>query len=85
MSPYQKTVKTGQVVQYRLTAGDVAVVGARHIAGHCNIPKVGDIVGAMVVRTWPGRFCNLQVFVDGDFTIWKESVQEGGDEGEFTT
>jgi len=43
----------------------------------CNGNKADDILPALVVRVWGPEMVNLQVFVDGGFTVWVTSVGQG--------
>jgi hypothetical protein len=74
----------GTIVHYALSEHDAAEVNARrehsHEGGpkhiHANGTKAGDVYPAMIVRTWAGSSVQLQVFIDGDFTLWATSVPE---------
>ena len=70
----------GRIVLYKLTPGDAAQAAYR-IANsyHGNAPRHGDVYPAMIVRVWGNTaqsLVQLQVFIDGDFTLWATSVME---------
>lgn len=69
----------GRIVTYILTAQDAATINSRPVgafSGH-NHANPGDEYPAMIVRDWGDRHVNLQVFYDGDGTIWATSRTEG--------
>lgn len=76
-----QTPSIGRIVHYKLTWTDMNTIndavngGAGKLAA--NVPRVGDVYPAMIVRTWGGTAASsvqLQVFIDGNFTIWATSV-----------
>lgn len=70
----------GRIVVYTLTEQDAAAIAAH--PGHSNPPRAGDEYPAMIVRVWPGsEVVNLQVFYDGDGTLWATSRPEGDSPG----
>ena len=94
MTPTLPTL--GQDVHYVLSAIDAQQVndrrkpkgagaGAQAFAlGVGNDAAAGDICVAKVVRVFPGaEVVNLQVFLDGDDTLWRTNVREGlsGEQG----
>lgn len=73
----------GRIVHYRLTAQDVAEIGAK---GNC--PREGEIYPAVIVRNWCGPLAKpdasqavqLKVMLDAGAEIWKSSNQQQADE-----
>ncbi|WP_405956124.1 hypothetical protein [Streptomyces phaeochromogenes] len=54
--------------------------------GHVgNWAKGGDVFPAVIVRVWdePQVTVNLQVFLDGNDTLWATSRQEGAEIGQW--
>lgn len=64
----------GRMVAYVLTSDDAAAIAA--LPGRCNPPQEGDAFPALMVRVWDGTV-NLQVFYDGDGSLWATSRPEG--------
>jgi hypothetical protein len=69
----------GRVVTYVLTEQDAAAIGAA--PGRCNTPREGDEYPAMIVRVWDDTSVNLQVFYDGDGSLWATSRPQGDGPG----
>ena len=62
----------------RFDAGVEEATGAQCHIG--NGVRAGEWFSAIVVRYWANDLVNLQVFLDGNDTLWVTSVSEG--EGE---
>lgn len=72
----------GTFVTYTLNVQDAATVNARPSGafnGH-NHAHPGDEYPALIVRDW-GAYKNLQVFYDGDGSIWATSRSQGDGPG----
>jgi len=80
-----QTPSISRIVHYKLTAADCAQVTDRlafaqtHLTTptFANAVQPGDVYPAMIVRTWGDTAASsvqLQVFIDGNFTIWATSV-----------
>ena len=72
----------GRIVKYTISEQDAANINALSGFEHNNANKAyaGQIFPMMIVATWgnyPGALVNGQVFVDGNFTIWVTSINEG--------
>jgi len=84
----------GRVVHYRLAAHYVAEIESRralrtsaHEILRGNPVKEGDTFPAMIVRVWgeaPESLVQLQVFLDGNDTLWATSVHVGEGPGTFS-
>jgi hypothetical protein len=63
-------------------ASQAADALSRHEELRANLPKEGEIYPATIVRVWPGpggtvepqSLVNLQVHLDGNFTLWVTSA-----------
>lgn len=81
----------GRIVQYKLTKQDADAIGyARQVstvtARQGNPAEEGQVYPAMIVRTWgatPGSAVNLQVFLDGNDSLWVTSATEGNGPRQF--
>lgn len=49
-----------------------------------NTASAGDIYPAMIVRVWPQELAQLQVFLDGNDTLWSTSRKEGSGAGHWS-
>lgn len=68
----------GRIVQYVLTAADAQAIDSA--PGHHNPAHEGDVYPALIVRVFgstPDSAANLQVFYDGDGSIWATSRIQG--------
>ena len=54
-----------------------------HIGHFGNHADEGDILPAMIVKTWGGTTVNLQVYLDGNDIYWATSRQEGESPGSW--
>lgn len=76
----------GRTVLYQLSAGDAQTIAHRRgqegVTG--NVAVAGQIYPAVVVRTFGGDQCNLQVLLDGPDTFWATSRKEGDEPGAWT-
>lgn len=72
----------GRIVHYTLNDGDVRAID---VAGrrHRNSVTAGDVYPAVVVRTFGGSTCNLQVLLDGEGSYWATSRAEGDQPGNW--
>lgn len=83
----------GRIVHYRLDANDVAAVknqrahssietgSGRYPQKHGNPLAAGDVYPMLITRVWGDTESSCvqgQVFLDGNDTIWKTSVQQQG-------
>ncbi len=83
----------GRIVHYTLTEADAEAANRRrgngsagsdgggmvvHVGNHA---AVGQVCAALVVRTFDGPYANLQVFLDGNDTLWATSRSEGDGPG----
>lgn len=89
----------GRIVHYRLAPWDADAINRRRADGerngrrddgaqvhHGNRASEGDVLPAMIVRCWgdtEGAMVNLQVFLDGNDTLWVSSRQEGESVGNW--
>lgn len=67
----------GRLVHYQLTESDVTeIYNLRQDAIGCraNPHEVGQVLPALVVKEWSPNSLDLQVFVDGNFTLWRTSI-----------
>lgn len=92
-APVPPTV--GRIVLYRLTSYDVARIiqqrttklGIIHDSVDGPTPSAGDELPMIVTAWWEhpveGRFVSGQVFLDGNDTLWMQSVSEGKGEGHW--
>lgn len=69
----------GRIVHYRLSDHDAKEINKQRVeAGHTgNRAEAGQTYPAMIVRTFGGTTCNLQVYLDGPDTYWATSRAEG--------
>ncbi len=76
-------VTVGRTVLYRMTAGDCDQL--KEPPGQNNEHQAGQLVPAVVVRVWSedAGTSNLRVSVDGNATLWKTSISEGGELGHW--
>lgn len=65
---YQLTVQDAEQINRHRAAVEQVTVGAQAHVG--NTSQAGDILPAMIVRVLPGDNVNLQVFLDGNDTLW---------------
>lgn len=73
------TVSPGRIVSYVLNASDAAAISADERPS--NSAQPGDEYPAIVVRVWSATTVQLQVFIDGAFTLWATSRLEGTGHG----
>jgi hypothetical protein len=80
----------GRIVQYILTEGDAAAIysGSKLIDNSANGHKAGDVLPLLICKVWSDdptedTAVNGQVFVDGNFTYWATSRQQGDGEGRW--
>jgi hypothetical protein len=83
----------GRIVHYKLTEYDVASIKQDRIVSgfpstnrRGNVPEISDVLPAMIVRTWgdgPDSAVQLQVFLDGNDTLWATSKVCGDGLGQF--
>jgi hypothetical protein len=74
----------GRIVHYTLTEVDVSLINSSIDAmqRHHNVARAGDVYPAMVVRVFDtSASANLQVFIDGDWSYWVTSREEGDEPG----
>lgn len=92
-------ITPGRIVQYRLTKHDAVRTNARRadavgeagvargrtgaIAHFGNHVSESDAHPAMVVAAHEDGRVNLQVFLDGNDTLWVTSVSEGHENGQW--
>lgn len=70
----------GTTVLYKLAQHDVARIDKLRSDGHQGAAaSEGDLVPAVVIRVADveAGACNLQAFIDGNFTLWITSAMEG--------
>ena len=68
---------TGTAIGERIKADKWPLGAQAHIG---NQVSAGDTFPAMIVKTWgktEGSCCQLQVFLDGNDTLWATSRSEG--------
>lgn len=85
--------KIGRIVHYKLSALCAETVNRAETVNLrakdnliCNRVNAGEVYPAMIVRTWgndESSAVQLQVFIDGNFTLWATSVTEGDGERQF--
>ena len=82
----------GRIVHYKLAAHDLDLVkhGA-HDTGVYNTPREGDVIPFLICRVWvwaddptETTCVNGQGFIDGDFSIWLTSRQQGDQPGQWS-
>ncbi|MDN4644936.1 hypothetical protein [Arthrobacter sp. PsM3] len=49
-----------------------------------NSASAGDVFPAIIVRVWPQSSVQLQVFLDGNDTLWVTSRTEGSGDGRWS-
>ncbi len=83
----------GRIVHYKITAQDAVQANKRRAALETTGPaahignelRAGEVYPAMMVRVWgPGSLVQLQVFLDGNDTLWATSVPVASDHGSHT-
>ena len=81
----------GRIVHYRLASGDLGQVQYKQPGMSCNPHREGDIVPMLICRVWAGpdganeQTCvNGQAFVDGNFSLWVTSRQQGPNPGQWS-
>lgn len=80
----------GRIVHYYLSAWDADQINRRRADAHAaeagntgkiihvgNDVREGQLYPAIVVATWGGASVNLQVWLDGNDTLWATSRSEG--------
>lgn len=80
----------GRIVHYKLSEQDAAEINRRRLVPYPNgkgsqvhvgnPAAMGQVYPALIVRTWgdtPESAVQLQVFLDGNDTLWATSVQCG--------
>lgn len=82
------TITIGRIVHYVLTEADAATINAiRHAAPGAligdpapgpqgNPVAPGEVLPAIVVRVWGPECVNLQVWLDGNDSLWKTSATQ---------
>lgn len=86
------TAKVGEIVNYRLSREDTAVISSDRAsdveagpARRHNPVRPGEVYPAMVVRTWESDGpVNLHVLLDGNDSYWATSRVEGDDPGQWS-
>lgn len=76
----------GRVVLYRLSSADIRMIDKSHGFKPGNDYREGDILPAIVVRTWgstPESAVNLSVLLDGVGTYWATSRVVGDAPGQY--
>jgi hypothetical protein len=70
-------ISLGRIVHYTLTEQDANQVnGRRDTPAYSNNAVAGQVFPAIAVRVWGPKCANLQVFLDGNDTLWKTSATE---------
>lgn len=73
-----QTLSAGRIVHYTLTATDADHINHWRATGECgligNVARANDVYPAMVIRAFTEDRANLQVFLDGNDTLWRTSV-----------
>lgn len=92
-------VSVGRLVHYKLPEAAALQVNKRRLDGVMsgtakvengsqihfgNGHTAGDVLPAVVVRVWENNLVNLQVFLDGNDTLWVTSAAEGENEGQWS-
>lgn len=72
----------GAAEPVKILPGDLAGRSG-HQAHVGNELEVGRSYAAKIVRLWSGTTANLQVFLDGNDTLWVTSVSEGDGPGQW--
>lgn len=73
----------GRIVTYKLSDADAHRINST--TGQANASYAGQCFPALVVRTWDGdHVVNLQVFYDGDGSLWATSRTEGDEAGQWS-
>ena len=78
----------GTIVNYRLSIEDVKEISAiGQIAGvMMNSHQIGQLVPMVITREISmSGFVNGTVFLDGNVTMWKTSVSQGYELGQYST
>jgi hypothetical protein len=80
-------IVNNQVVNYKLDAFDVEDIKKRRLEHpdlfEGNKPREGDILPMVITGVWGDACVNGQVFLDGNDSIWKRSIQQGNAEGNW--
>ncbi len=79
----QMNLTIGRIVLYNTTEEDRKKLTAMNSAGICNVSKQ---LPAIVVAVWgdqPGACINISVILDGEGTLWKTSIHQGDQEGQW--
>ena len=76
----------GSIVHYRITEGDRRTIISRRQQNNIpgNVPGIGELYPAVIVRVWGPNSANLQVLLDGPDTHWATSRTEGDAEGQWS-
>ena len=71
----------GRIVLYKTEVSDMfKMEAAKQINGGCNRAKV---LPAVVVAVWSDNCVNLRVIADGNLDLWKTSVVQGDQPGQW--
>lgn len=91
-------VTVGRLVLYKLSEADAEAINKRYAdynqaevpawpmgaqAHVGNQAQAGDLLPTLVVKIWEGQMINGQVFLDGNDTLWKTSVEQGSEAGQW--
>jgi len=72
----------GRIVHYNTDDSDKAKMNAaRQINGGCNN---ASILPAVVVAVWSESCINIRVIADGNLDLWKTSVNQGDQPGQWS-
>ena len=71
----------GRVVVYKTTEQDQSLMKAKsETDGRCNVQEE---LPAVIVAVWSDECVNLKVNLDGDGEIWKTSINNGNEQGQW--
>ena len=73
--------RLAKIVLYKISENDCLTIAG--MSGLNNRPRPGDRLPMLITRDWGGDLVNGTVFLDGKDTLWKTSVGEGVDPGQY--
>lgn len=80
----------GRIVHYRLASGDLGLLDYKQPGDSCNTHREGDVIPFLICRVCAGpdgapedTCVNGQGFVDGNFSLWLTSRQQGDGPGRW--
>jgi len=72
----------GRIVHYEVLPEDkLKMAAARYINGGCND---SDKCPAIITAVWSDNCVNLRVIADGNLDLWKTSVNQGDQPGQWS-